>query len=249
MTRDKEYISKYLEDNYVLVANYDFEYMVKGDKSGFAIQEKQLKNEILLIFGNFVGLGKIFDEWSQYHKKILAKRLYDYFDSLDFSLGSKHLMDEMNKTDMFKDLYRLSFVEKEFEKYYISKQYGHLVNEISSKSENQSSSNLLTLVVKDSNKETNSMIEKIELMVNEWYYDNIFKSKLDEFFSKCWLSLGETNWVVKHPLYGTFDEKSLIVIFNNETPFQKSILRKRFNHWYEENIYGASEMAVKNLYL
>ena len=84
MTRDKEYITKYLEDNYCVVANFDFEYVSKKNNSYFNLQEKPLKNELLLIFGNFIGLGKIFDEWSEYHKNILTKGLFDYFNSLDF---------------------------------------------------------------------------------------------------------------------------------------------------------------------
>ena len=254
MTRDKEYITKYLEDNYCVVANFDFEYVSKKNNSYFNLQEKPLKNELLLIFGNFIGLGKIFDEWSEYHKNILTKGLFDYFNSLDLSLGSKYLTDEIIKEKKFDGKYNVSFIDREFEKYYMSRRYDDLIlNSMakldSSSKEYHTSSNLVSLIVNAAVKETNSITDKIELKVNEWYYDNVFKQKLDDFFSKCWLSLGETNWVVKHPLYGTFDEKSLITIFNGETTYQKSILRKRFDQWYEENIYEASEMAVKNLYL
>lgn len=252
MTRDEEYISKYLEDNYYLVADRTFIYRDKQDERNKT--EQEVKHQLLLVFGNFVGLNQIFTNWSEYHKNIIIKGLIDYFDTLDLSLGSYFLSQKIVLEEKFSSSYKREFLMSEFENYYISRVYDDLMMNSMAKLEDSnleyhSSSNLISRIIDGSVKEVNSITDKIKLKINEWYYDNVFKSKLDEFFSQCWLSLGETNWVVKHPMYGTFDEKTIMIIFNGETDYQKSILRKRFDHWYEENIYDASERAVKNLYL
>jgi hypothetical protein len=249
--RDVEYITQYLDSNFYLVADRTFMYFKKSDEK--TIGEADVKQEILLVFGNFTGLGKIFFDWSNHHKNILTKGLIDYFDGLDLSLGSYELVNKISLEEKFLANYKREFIIGEFERYYIGKKMDTLMSNVKSKLEetngdNLNSTNLISLIVHTSVKETSSITDKLELEINGWYYDNIFKRKLDEFFSQCWLSLGPTNWVVKHPLYGSFDEKTVVNIFNGETSFQKSIIKKRFDTWYEENIYGASEKAILGLY-
>jgi hypothetical protein len=252
MTRDKEYITEYLESNFYLIADRTFMYCNKVNEK--TISETDVKQELLLVFGNFTGLGKIFFDWSNYHKNILIEGLIDYFDSLDLSLGSYELVNKISLEEKIFKNYKLEFIIGEFEKYYTIKKIDTLSLSIKEKLEETNldylnSNNLVSLFIHGSVKETSSITDKLELEINDWYYENIFKTKLDEFFSQCRLSLGLTNWVVRHPIYGSFDEKSVVSIFAGESVYQKSILRNRFDSWYEENIYGASEKAVLNLYL
>jgi len=248
--RDVEYITQYLESNFYLIADRTFMYCNKMNERH--VGEVDVKNELLLIFGNFTGLGKIFLDWSNHHKNIITKGLIDYFDGLDLSLGSYELVNKISLEEKFLKNYKREFIIGEFEKYYTTKKIDTL--NIKAKLEETNvdflnSNNLVSLFIHGSVKETSSITDKLELEINGWYYENIFKTKLDEFFSQCWLSLGPTNWIVRHPIYGSFDEKSLVSIFAGESTFQKSILKKRFDSWYEENIYGASEKAILGLYI
>jgi hypothetical protein len=250
--RDKEYISKYLEDNYKLCLGKTFYYINKETEK--KMSETEITQELLLIFGNFVGIGIIYDDWSNSHKNRLTKGLFDYLNSMDLSLGSYELSNELSLNADFIGEYERVFVMDEFKKFYISSKFNdfkirELIDNKSFDENHHNSNNLTSLVMTSEVKETNDIIDNLTLKLNEWYYDNIFSKKLDDFFGACRLVLGLTNWVVSHPTYGTFDEKSILNIFSGETDFQKSMLKSRYEEWYEENIYGTSERAMKNLYV
>lgn len=250
--KDKEYISKYLESNFKLCLGKTFYYINKEtDKK---MSETEVTQELLLVFGNFVGIGIIYDEWSNSHKNRLTKGLFDYLNSMDLSLGSYELSNELSLNFELIGEYEREFVMDEFKKFYVSNKFNdfkilELIENKSFQWEHHNSNNLISLVLTSEAKETKDILDDLTLRLNEWYYDNVFSKKLDDFFSNCRLVLGLSNWVVKHPNYGTFDEKTISNVFSAETDFQKSILRKRYDEWYEENIYGASERAMKNLYI
>jgi hypothetical protein len=249
--RDKEYITKYLDNNYQLCLSSNFFYVDKEtDKK---LSETEVSQMLLLVFGNFVGIGQIFYDWSNHHKNRLTKGLMDYFNSMNLSLGSYGLLNELSLNADFIGEYDRNFITDEFNKFYISSKFNdfkirELIDDKNFNINHHNSNNLLSLVLNNDNKETKDVLDNITLKLNEWYYDNVFSERLDEFFGGCRLVLGLTNWVVNHPTYGTFDEKSLLNIFSGETDFQKSILKRRYEEWYEEKIYGASEIAMKNLY-
>jgi len=255
--RAKKYINKYLENNYDLFADRTFLYRSKETNN--VLTESKISQDLILVFGNFIGLGIIFNEWANHHKNRITNGLIKYFKSMDLSLGSYELSNKIslciyNGFDIIKNNNR-EFIFDEFENFYIMEKYNDskifaFVNSEKFNLEYHNSTNLITLMLDCGVKETQNVIEKVKIKLNEWYYENFFKYKLNKLLEELELTLDNNSWAFKHPIYGTFYSENKIFekIFSGESEYQKYMFLKVFEEWLEKNMYNVSEKEMNKLY-
>lgn len=247
---DKEFIENFLNRNYVLKAyTSDFVFNDKeADKIYTLNQFYLLMNEI---FGYIPTLNEIINQWYNEVGRTIVADLYSFFDTLDLSLKSVEclrLVDIHCHTSR-NGIYSPDFARKRFNEYYM---VNYLVGPDFEKLKKKvnidyhSSNNMISLL--DITKETEDIYNRIVLALNEWYFDNVMDGKIKTFLDRSEVRLGRTNWEIKNLDYGTMDIDDVMKCFPDENPYQKVMIKKLLEEWYDNQKFVVSEHAMKNIW-
>lgn len=246
MSNLKDLIVNFLDKNYHFVYGFSFRYFELETKE--TINEYIFTSTVCKIFGDNKKVKDILLEWKEKQKTFLEEKLYATLSSMDLSLGSHVLYNEIISNEEIVKKYDSKFLLEKFLEYYKPKNINEMLNNFSTE-EYDNSSSLISLTLGNLPKEIDAINKEIENTINLWYYNNVFKNKLDKFFNESTLVLGPRSWLVKHSLYGVFEEQKIASFFKDETNFQKNMIKEQYDVWYEKEIYIVSEMGFNNLYL
>jgi len=95
--------------------------------------------------------------------------------------------------------------------------------------------------------------KELDTIYKKWLSHNtcIITNEINVFFNDCTLVLGQSNWEVVHSKYGKIRITDIKENFGEAygIPYGKSIkdyCLHSYRKWYQENIYLASEKAMRN---
>ena len=154
------------------------------------------------VIGDFITVDnehstEVFHRWYSSKKRIIAKKLVDYFDKLDGTLGS-NILGEIVMTHFASDNeFHHNFVANYFNDYYSKKFMQPIIDSYLKKFDRRKFSGDLTDQFLES-LVTESMYqyEYAIKYLNQWYVDEVLEDKVNDFLNQLVVTLGRTNWMV-----------------------------------------------------
>jgi hypothetical protein len=213
------------------------------DKEGFSV----ILNEAFSKFGSDYNKPFLRTKIGEHYKhKYLITKVQDYLDTLDYTKGSKKLVEEIKKhfdddIDDFKDeIYNVfnrrydEFILNEIDKYLTNIDKDITIDE------------LIEKFKFDIEAETETHRHQIVKLLKDWYHINILNDKLLPFFNELIVTMGSTNWLVTWVGHGRLTEEKMLNHFKDEETYSKNYIRQRYEEWHSEKIIEISDKYMKN---
>jgi hypothetical protein len=208
---------------------------------------KHIINEATKRFGT--NYNKIFLKTKigdNYKDKYLKDKIDEHLNSLDYTKGSKRLVEEIKKhfdddIDEFNN-----DINKAFDRRYDE----FILNEIDKYLTNIDKDITIDELIKkfqfDVEAETEIHRHQIIKLLKDWYHINILNDKLLPFFNELIVTMGSTNWLVTWIGHGRLTEDKMLNHFKDEETYSKNYIRQRYEDWYSEKIIEISDKYMKN---
>jgi hypothetical protein len=254
---DKELVEKFLDRNYILVAD-DTYFSLKEIDTNRKVNLQKFKSEILLkIFGDFIGEHgsclDIFNVWFNIKSEILVKKLHDYVEEQDFSMGSVKLLNlclkkfsnDKKSLIMKHDGYNTTFIKNYIENKYKEKILIPLLKKHLEEFKGTDGSRFLINSFHQNLKfETFKLQEYCVKYLNDWYCESILGNKLKTFLRELVITLGPRNWIVTWIGHGPLNRQTLLNRFPEESEEHHVYILKMFDEWYEKEVMDTSERLL-----
>lgn len=189
---------------------------------------------------------EIFNKWFSVNKRVLAKKLTEYFDTMDGSLGSNVLLQQA--IDKFSNSeYNHIFIQYRFNDFYTNTYLKPTLKAYIERFDIRLDSQ--QLIDNISNSLYNENMFQYDYAINylnTWYCDTLIKSKVDDFLAQLVITLGRTNWQVTWVGHGPVTNDTLRRCFKQENSFQFNYIKGLYEEWYEEEIINRTKRIISN---
>lgn len=246
---DKLIIEKFLNANYIVQA-MENDFMVADIDSG------QLFNvpAYLVLFKDIIGEFEVsdsetsidvFHKWYDAKKAVIAKSLYDYFETLDGSVGSNILGEQVFNYFIGKSEFHHNFVKNYFNAYYSKKFLKPVIEKyLASFDKNKFSGDLIEEFASTIIGENMTQYDYAIEYLNNWYMDEVLEAKVNDLLSQFVVTLGRTNWIVTWVGHGPVTDISFQNYFKKENAHQFRYAKGMYERWYTEAVQDKSERLM-----
>lgn len=251
---DEELITNYLNRFHEVVCDV---YTI-NDGKGFLVFDKitkgteifeSVENKLITIFGSIKGLNKVYKDWFTKQANELIKDILDFFKTLDPSERGIKLVEKCEKRFKHNSRYNgTKFILNRFYEWYNEKFLIPRLDAFITTFDTSLGSDIMLVqgsVVLDG--ETLAQFHFAKRYYDQWYYKNVFETKIRDFVDKCEIVLGKSDWEIKHKELGVLDEHNLHDYFIGEDQYQIEKLRGIFFSWVDNTKVDKSYHETKNL--
>ena len=178
-----------------------------------------------------------------YQDNILSDKLTRFLNSIDLTLGSIKLTNELVNT-MIGDLENYhTYIVNRFDRYYRDNHLDKVIDNYIKTLNSDMNSMYIVNNFKQLSIETENHYDYCIDKVNEWYGEVALKDKVDDLISQLFIRLGPRNWEVRWIGHGLLTEDKICSAFR-EHDYHKSYILKKYDEWYSVAVIEASEREV-----
>jgi hypothetical protein len=212
-------------------------------KKGFSVILTQAYNA----FGTEYNRSFLRTKISEHYKhKYLITKVQDYLDTLDYTKGSKKLVEEIKK-HFDGDIDEFNYdINKSFDRRYDDFILNQLDKYLTNIDKDIKVDELIKNFQFDVDVETETHRHQVVKLLKDWYHINILNDKLLPFFNELIVTMGSTNWLVTWIGHGRLTEEKMLNHFKDEETYSKNYIRQRYEDWYSEKIIEISDKYMKN---
>lgn len=178
-----------------------------------------------------------------YKDNVLPGKLNKFLESMDLSLGSIVLSQQLVNT-MMGDLENYhNHIVNEFDTYYRENHLDSIIKGYIKTLNTHMNSQYIVDNFKQLSLEVEHHYDYCIDKINEWYGEVALTDKVDDLLSQLIITLGKRNWEVRWIGHGLLDENKLCE-YLREHNYHKSYILKKYDEWYSYAVIAASEREV-----
>ena len=178
-----------------------------------------------------------------YRDNILSNKLKTFLESMNLSLGSIVLYEELINT-MIGDLENYQgYIMNSFDNYYQKNHLDNVIKKYINTLNPQMNSLYIVNNFKELSIEMETHYDYCVDKVNEWYGEIALKDKIQDILSQLIITLGTRDWEVTWIGHGKLNENNLYSSFK-EHEYHKTYILKKYDEWYDVAVIEASEREV-----
>lgn len=249
---DEIIITKFLDKNYKVITNVS-EFVICDCDSFQQYNGLEFIDLFKKIIGEFITVNgessvDLVHKWFETTKRKLTKIIVDYFDTLDESVGSNLLAEQVMMKFVDDKQYSHVFIVDFFNDYYTKKHLNPRIDKyLESFDKRKFSGDLTSEFDKYLITDSTYHHEYSMKYLNQWYSDVVLEDKVKDFLSQLVVTLGRTNWIVTWIGHGPIKNETIKTYFKKENSAQLKYINEMFNNWYERAKQDSSEKLMKGI--